>query len=369
MRESSPTSPTKTARSAEESNLPFGLGRGHVDLVMVARPEQQLPSRTTKVARPKLLSPADWIKGLEQPNFQISNPITAQDILDAETELQNQASPATVVMSPGDQAQVARWREQSLLPKIVPPGHEPEIGQRQMVPPTTAVMPSVPGETMMLRPQEIAPVRYETGKGQPTTSLMSLGQVASNSHGSNNGFPKGKEVFTDAVMDEDLDFQALLDGGVPNHRQSPLPFRGLDAYEEETNYSSEDSTEVFATDDTFGKDFFESQMQSDNRAQAQNEAQANGYRPCTEDADERVQTHGMAQASDQDTLPDNGVTGRKPNLIMPKSLHCWLRGSSPYSPNRRSWTSSCSTRHYPTTLRKASRLQLGQPRNKASRTC
>jgi hypothetical protein len=82
---------------------------------------------------------------------------------------------------------------------------------------------------------------------------MSLGQVAPSSHESNHGFPKGKEVFTDAVMDEGLDdeaegFQALLDGGVPNHRQSPLHFRGLDAYEIETSYSSEDSTEVFATE-------------------------------------------------------------------------------------------------------------------------
>jgi hypothetical protein len=31
MRESPPTSPTRTARSTEESNLPFGLGRGHIE--------------------------------------------------------------------------------------------------------------------------------------------------------------------------------------------------------------------------------------------------------------------------------------------------------------------------------------------------
>jgi len=140
---------------------------------------------------------------------------------------------------------------------------------------------------------------------------MSLGQAASNSHGSNHGFPKGKEVFTDAGIDEGLDdeaedFQALLDGGVPNHRQSPLPFRGLDTYEDETNYSSDDSTEVFTTGDTFGAAFFDSQMQSDNGAQAQHEAQANLQRSCTESAEEGVQTHEMAQASDQSILTDNG---------------------------------------------------------------
>ena len=163
MTESLTTSPTKTARSAKESSLPFGLGRGHLELVTVARPERQLSSGTTKVARPKRLSPADWEKGLRQPDFSIPCPITAQDILDAEAVLREQASPATVVMSPGDQEQVARWKEQSLLPKIVPPGHEPEIGQRRVVSPTTAAMPSVPGETTMLCPLVIAPVRYETG--------------------------------------------------------------------------------------------------------------------------------------------------------------------------------------------------------------
>ena len=306
MRESSPTSPTKTARSIEESNLPFGLGRGHVELVTVARPERQLPSGTTKVARPKRLSPADWEKGLRQPDFSIPCPITAQDILDAEAVLREQASPATVVMSPGDQAQVARWKEQSLLPRIVPPGHEPGIGQRRVVSPTTAAMPSVPGETTMLCPLVIAPVRYETGIGQPTTSLMPLGQVASSSHGSTHGFPKGKEVFTDAVMDDDLDnvgedLQTLLEDGVPSHRQSPLHFQGLDAYEIETSYSSEDSTEVFATNDTFSTAFFESQqMQPDNVALVSEQ------RSCTEGAEERVQAHEMAQASDQEVLTDNG---------------------------------------------------------------
>jgi hypothetical protein len=303
MRESSPTSPTKTARSAKESNLHFGLERGHVELLTVARPERLSPTEAIKVARP----------GLSQDNF------------DLDTGDPDQASPATVVMSLGSQAQVVRWRAQGLLPKIVPPGHEPEFGQRRMVPPTTeivpisghetpivkAAMPSVPEETMMLCPQEIAPVRYETGEGQATTSLMSLGQVASSSNGPHHGFPSRKEVFTDTVMGENLedegdDFQTMLEDGVPNHRQSPLPFRGLDAYDIETSYSSEDETEVFANEDTFGTAFFEPQMQSDNGAQAQHEAQANEQRPCTEVEEARVQAHEMAQASIQEILADNG---------------------------------------------------------------
>ncbi len=103
---------------------------------------------------------------------------------------------------------------------------------------------------MMLCPQKIAPVLYESGEGQAATSLMSLGNFTDNSHGSRHGFPNRKEVLTDTVMDDALgdereDFQRLLEDGVPNHRQSPLPFRGLDAYEIETSYSSEDSTKVF----------------------------------------------------------------------------------------------------------------------------
>jgi hypothetical protein len=71
-----------------------------------------------------------------------------------------------------------------------------------------AAMPSAPGETMMLCPQEIAPVRYESGEGQSTTTLMSLGHVALNNHGSSHGFPNRKEVLTDTVMEE-----AFEDGG------------------------------------------------------------------------------------------------------------------------------------------------------------
>jgi hypothetical protein len=195
MRESSPTPPAKTARSAKESNLPFGLEKGHVELLTVARPEQQLPSGTTKVARPNQQAPREAAQ--------------LQDNFDLDTGVTEQASPATVVMSPGSQAQVARWKLQGLLPKIVPPGHEPEIAQRRIVPSTTAAMPlsgkpmspivkaampSAPEETMMLCPQGIAPVLYESGKGQTATSLMSLGHVAVNSHGSSHGFPKSKEV-------------------------------------------------------------------------------------------------------------------------------------------------------------------------------
>ncbi len=50
-------------------------------------------------------------------------------------------------------------------------------------------------------------------------------------------------------------------------------------------------------------------MQSDNGAQAQHEAQANEHRPCTEGAEERVQTHEMAQANNQGILTDNGDDG------------------------------------------------------------
>ena len=91
-RESSPTSPTKTARSAKESNLPFGSGKGHVELLTVARPEQQLPSETTKVARPEQQSPAEAIK--------VARPEQSQDNFDLDTRVTEQASPATVVMSP-----------------------------------------------------------------------------------------------------------------------------------------------------------------------------------------------------------------------------------------------------------------------------
>ncbi len=176
MRKSSPTSPTKTARSAKESNLPFGLGKGHVELLTVARPEHQLPSETTKVARPEQHPPAEAIK--------VARPELSQDNSDLDTGVAEQASPATVVMSPQEVAQVARWKLQGLLPRIVPPGHEPELGQRRTVPPTTAAMPisgsetpivkaampSAPEETMMRCPQEIAPVRYKSGEGQAATS-------------------------------------------------------------------------------------------------------------------------------------------------------------------------------------------------------
>jgi hypothetical protein len=154
-RESSPTPLAKTARSDDESNLPFGLGKGYVELMKVAKPEQQSPAEATKFARPE----------------------QSQDNFDLDTGVPEQASPATVVMSPRSQAQVARWKAQSLLPKIVPPGHEPEIFQRRVIensarqagdsPPTKAempllgepmtpivkaAMPSAPEETMMLVP-------------------------------------------------------------------------------------------------------------------------------------------------------------------------------------------------------------------------
>jgi hypothetical protein len=88
MRESSPTSPTKTARSAKESNLPFGSGKGHVELLTVARPEQQLPSWTTKVARPNQQAPQEAVK--------------SQDTFDPNTSGPEQITPATIVMNPED---------------------------------------------------------------------------------------------------------------------------------------------------------------------------------------------------------------------------------------------------------------------------
>jgi hypothetical protein len=274
-RESSPTPLAKTARSDDESILPFGLGKGYVELMKVARPEQQSPAEATKVARPEL----------------------SQDNFDLDTGVPEQASPATVVMSPESQAQVTRWKAQSLLPKIVPPGHEPEISQRRVLensarqagdsPPTKAAMPllrepmtpivkaampSAPEETMMLCPQGIAPVLYESGKGQAATSLMSLGNVTTSSHGASHDYPKSKEVFTDIVMEEALedegdDLQQMLEDEKPIRRPSPSPLRDL--YEEETSYSSEDSAEVFPTDETFNAGFFEPQEQFDNGAQAQ----------------------------------------------------------------------------------------------------
>jgi hypothetical protein len=120
-RGSSPTPLAKTARSDDENNLPFGLGKGYVELMKVARPEQQSLAEATKVARPEQQSPAEATK--------VASPELSQDNFDLDTGVPEQASPATVVMSPGSQAQVTRWKAQSLLPKIVPPGHEPEISQ------------------------------------------------------------------------------------------------------------------------------------------------------------------------------------------------------------------------------------------------
>jgi hypothetical protein len=237
-------------------------------------------------------------------------------------------------MSPGSQAQAARWKAQSLLPKIVPPGHEPEISQRQVIensprqagdsPPTKAAMPllgepmtpivkaampSAPEETMMLCPQGIAPVLYESGKGQAATSDMSLGNVRTSNHGASHDYPKSKEVFTDivtkeALEDEGEDLQQMLEVEKPIPRLSPSPLRDMD--EISVSYSSVVSAEVFTTEETFNAGFFEPQERFDNGAQAQYEAQANVQSSRTEDADERVQARGMARASDRDILTDIG---------------------------------------------------------------
>ncbi len=129
-----------------------------------------------------------------------------------------------------------------------------------MSPIVKAAMPSAPKETMMLCPQGIAPVLYESGEGQAATSLMSLGNVTENSHGSSHGFPKSNEVFTDISMEEALedggeDLQRLLEDEKPTHRQSPSPLRDFD--EISVSYSSEDSAEVFTTDETVNETFFE----------------------------------------------------------------------------------------------------------------
>jgi hypothetical protein len=138
---------------------------------------------------------------------------------------------------------------------------------------------------------------------------MSLGNVTTSSHGANHGFPKSKEVFTDIVMEEALedggeDLQRLLEDEKPTHRQFPSPLRDFD--EISVSYSSEDSAEVFTTDETVNDTFFETPGQSDNGAQAQYEAQANVQSSRTEDADDRVQTHEMARAGDQTSLTGNG---------------------------------------------------------------
>ncbi len=160
----------------------------------------------------------------------------------------------------------------------------------------------------MLCPQGIAPVLYESGEGQAATSLMSLGNVTDNNHGSSHGFPNRKEVFTDTVMEEALedggeDLQRLLEDEKPILKQSPSPLRDMD--EISVRYSSEGSAKVFTTEETFNAGFFEPHERFDNGAQAQYEAQAHVQSSRMEDADERVQAHGMARASYQDILTDN----------------------------------------------------------------
>ncbi len=95
-----------------------------------------------------------------------------------------------------------------------------------MSPIVKAAMPSAPEEAIMLCPQVIAPVQYESGKVQAATSLMTLGIVKANSHGSSHSCPKGNEVFTDIDMEEALedggeDLQRLLDDDKPIRRESP----------------------------------------------------------------------------------------------------------------------------------------------------
>jgi hypothetical protein len=139
-RESSPTPPDKTARSDMDSNLPFGLGKGYVQLTKFARPDQQSPTEATKVARPEQQSPTEAVK--------------SQDTFALATNGPEQLTPTTVVMSPEDQAQVARWREQASKGRVVPPGHESTMEQRL----------GALGQTLALKMLAESSARHDMGK-------------------------------------------------------------------------------------------------------------------------------------------------------------------------------------------------------------
>ncbi len=139
-------------------------------------------------------------------------------------------------------------------------------------------------ETMMLCPQGITPFLYETGKGQATASLVSLGNV------------NGKEGFTDTSMEEALgdegnEFQSMLEDVKQIQKQSRSPPR--DCYEDPTDYSSEDSAEVFTTNETFLAGFFD-QRQSQDEAQANVNEREQSQTKAQANLNEKVQTQEMA---------------------------------------------------------------------------
>jgi hypothetical protein len=235
MRESSLSPTAKTERSIKERNLPFGLGMGIVGLVEVARPSTQAPD--------------------EASQSLYSATKAAMPSTNVET---NQAAMSSTNVG----------TKQAVMPSS-------NVESKQ------AAMPSTNEETMMLCPQAITPILYETGIGQATASLVSLGNV------------KGVEAFRDIIMEEALggegnDFQEMLDGGKPILKQSPSPPR--DCYEQQTDYGSDGSVDAFTTNATYIARFF------DQREQSQDEARAN--------VDEREKSQTKAQASDPNILAD-----------------------------------------------------------------
>ena len=140
----------------------------------------------------------------------------------------------------------------------------------------------------MLCPQGITPVLYETGEGSATTSLVSLGNL------------KGKEGFKDTIMEEALgdegnEFQAMLEERKQFQKQSPSPPR--DCYEDQTDYSSDDSAEVFTTDETFLAGLFDRREQSQDEAQANVTEREQSQYEAQADVNEREQSQDETQAN------------------------------------------------------------------------
>ena len=85
-------------------------------------------------------------------------------------------------------------------------------------------------------------------------------------------------------------------------------------YEDPTDYSSEDSAEVFTTNETFLAGFFDQREQSQDEAQAnvnereksQTKAQANVNERERSQTQAQATVNEMAQASDLNILADNG---------------------------------------------------------------
>jgi hypothetical protein len=293
-RESSPTSPAMTARSIEERNLPFGLGKGLVELLTVARPVQ-LPSGTTTVARPNLQAPQEASQSqnsarqaaMPSTNVEARQAAMSRELKFMQSEIISQDRTNDYQLALMEQTRL--WRK-SLRERGA-------VSNEETASTAAAASPNTM-ETMMLCPQGITPVLYETGKGQATASLVSLGNV------------KGKEVFTDTSMEEALEdegneFQAMLEDVKQIQRQSPSPPRDL--YEEPTDYSSEDSTEVvFTSDETFHAGFFDQREQSQDEAQANVNEREQSQTKAQANVNDKVQTQEMAQASDLNILTENG---------------------------------------------------------------